>query len=143
MVEIPLSVLIGVGSGLVTAVVFIFRLLITSQEKRLAATMEHHERFVAKAEVERQAAAADRERYIAQLEKLVTGIAADRNTLQDQMIRTVTANTEALAMNTRAREVATFEVEKLMKEVSGAVIVKLVDIGLLPVPSKTPPKPAA
>jgi ATPase subunit of ABC transporter with duplicated ATPase domains len=98
--HIPLSVILGVGSGLVTAIVFIFRLLTAAQDRRLEAAekrnstiMEHHEEFVRKAEDERKAAAQDRERYIAQLEKLVTTIAAERNVLQEQMIRTVASNT--------------------------------------------------
>ncbi|MEA3211613.1 MAG: hypothetical protein QOE70_4670 [Chthoniobacter sp.] len=143
--DIPLSVILGVGSGLVTAIVFIFRLLTAAQDRRLEAaekrnqtTMEHHEAFVRKAEEERKASAQDRERYIAQLEKLVTTIAAERNVLQEQMIRTVASNTEALNCNTRAREAATVEVEQLMKEVAGVVIIKLVDLGVLPIPGRIP-----
>jgi hypothetical protein len=54
------------------------------------------------------------------------------------MIRTVASNTEALNCNTRAREAATIEVEQLMKEVAGVVIIKLVDLGVLPIPGRIP-----
>jgi hypothetical protein len=133
--EFPLSVIISIGLGLVSAVVFIFRLLIVQQERRLTQVQTHHEQIVAKADAERLVATQDRGRYSEQLERLVTVIAADRLSMQEQMIKTVAANTLALTSNTEERKTTSVEAGRLMKDVADTVIIKLVDLGLLAIKS--------
>lgn len=145
MIEIPLSVLLGVGTGLVTAVVTVFRMLLLSNERRIkateainASTLAHHETFVAKAQEDRAAAAAtisrldaqaqaDRERYAASLEKLVVSVSSERDRLQKEMI---------------------VEVERLIREVPSLMIVQLVELGVIKTPAQAkadaaPKKPRA
>ena len=137
--EMPLSLVLTIGGGLVTAVVFMFRLVITANDRRViaiesaqAATLAHHESFVAKAQQDRADSAAvitrldaqaqaDRDRYTTRLEQLVSSVAADRNALLEKM---------------------TAEVECLIKEVPGIMVVKLVELGIIKTPAAKPkPKP--
>ncbi len=141
VIELPLSILITVGTGLVTALVFLFRLLIVNHAKQLKATMDQHDSFIVDAKMERAASTADRTRYIGQLESLVTRIADERAAIQETMVKTLTANTAALESNTHARQSASADMEKLMKEVAGAVILKLSELGYLtPPPARKPAK---
>ncbi len=146
VLHMPIGWLIAIGTGLVGALTFIYHQQTASQEKLFmlaqaqnAATMEHHNDFVKKSDAERAKADEDRAGYIKRLETITQGIAQERMLLGEQIVKSQSANTEALTMNTRAREAATIETKELMREVVGAVIMKLSELGYLHTPSKKPP----
>ena len=143
IIQIPIGWLLTIGSGLVSAIVFIFWQFNASNEKRFVLlakqnedTLKHHDAFVIKAHADRTQSEADRKEYIARLENLMKELAQERILISEQMVKGQSDNTAAINMNTRAREAASIELEKLMKEVAGTVIVKLNELGFLVPPAR-------
>jgi flagellar biosynthesis GTPase FlhF len=142
--------------GLSAAIVFLFKLNNASQERRNAETqkaaqsqlelvmksaedriklvLEHHTAFVADVKKERAEHTADRERYIAKLEELTTKLASERLSQTADMMRILQDNSEAIRLNTTAREQTQKSIEEILEQVVATVLVKLVEMKVLQVP---------
>src|SRR5438874_10774056 len=143
--------------GLSAAIVFLFKLNNASQERRNADTqkaandqlalvmksaedriklvLEHHTAFVTDVKAERQEHATDRERYIAKLEELTTKLATERLNQTADMMRILQENSEAIRLNTTAREQTQKSIEEILEKVVGTVLVKLVEMKVLQPPT--------
>ena len=143
--------------GLSAAIVFLFKLNNTSQERRNAETqkasqeqlslvmksaedriklvLEHHTAFVTDVKKEREEHASDRERYIAKLEELTTKLATERLSQTADMMRILQENSEAIRLNTIAREQTQKSIEEILEKVVATVLVKLVEMKVLQLPT--------
>src|SRR5438105_11037859 len=143
--------------GLSAAIVFLFKLNNASQERRNAETqkaaqeqlglvmksaedriklvLEHHTSFVSDVKAEREEHAADRDRYIAKLEELTTKLATERLNQTAEMMRVLQENSEAIRLNTIAREQAQKGTDEILEKVVATVLVKLVEMKVLQAPA--------
>lgn len=147
--------------GLSAAIVFLFKLNNSSQERRNAETqkssqeqlglvmksaedriklvLEHHSAFVTDVKAERAEHNADRERYIAKLEELTTQLASERLSQTGEMMRVLQENSEAIRLNTVAREQTQKSIEEILEKVVATVLVKLVEMKVLQPPTNSGP----
>lgn len=151
-----LPVLYTAIGGLSAAIVFLFKLNNASQERRNAETqksaheqlslvmksaedrinlvLEHHTAFVTDVKAERQEHNADRERYIGKLEELTSKLASERLSQTSEMMRVLQENSEAIRLNTIAREQTQKSIEEILEKVVATVLVKLVEMKVLQPP---------
>jgi hypothetical protein len=106
-----------------------------SAEDRIKLVLEHHTTFVSDMKAEREEHTADRERYIAKLEELTTKLATERLNQTADMMRVLQENSEAIRLNTIAREQTQKSIEDILEKVVATVLVKLVEMKVLQAPS--------
>lgn len=126
--QIPLSVLLAAGGGLISAIVYVFHLLIASQERRAG-------ELIAQMKEDRKAAEQKSIEYASRLEAMI----AANEVTQKEMITTVALNAEAFRANTAAREASNLQISQFVPEIASAVMLKLVEFGILTSPLKGQP----